>query len=92
MYFLLAIVLKGFFLKCYVYGCFICISICVTHVYSAHRDQERTLNSLELEVRIVVCHCVVAGNKTWVPCKSSKTSTTKQSLQFLILIFEGKMT
>ena len=59
------------------------MSICVTNVYSAHGDQERTLDSLEMEIQVVVCHCVVAGNQTWVLRKSSKTSTTELALQFL---------
>lgn len=43
---------------------FVYIDTCVYP--GAHRDQERVLDPLELELEIVVNHLVGSGNQTWV--------------------------
>lgn len=45
--------------------------ICVYHVH-AHRDQKRSLDLLELELKTVMSLDVGAENLTWVICKSIK--------------------
>jgi hypothetical protein len=36
-------------------GCFVCMYVCVSHVYSALRGQRRVSDTLELELQMVVC-------------------------------------
>lgn len=40
--------------------------VCAPCVYSALRGQKRTLGPVELELHLVVSHCVGAGIQTWV--------------------------
>ena len=40
----------------------------------AHGGQEKVMDSLRLELQMVVSHHVAAGNQTWVLYKSNKCS------------------
>jgi hypothetical protein len=46
----------------------------VHHVVTAHRQQKRAFDFLELELEVIVYHHVCTENQTWVLCKSSKCS------------------
>lgn len=54
---------------------------------SAHTDQKRALEPLELELEMVVSHYVGAGNQTWVyspsPCRDC---VWLELLQFLCML------
>lgn len=49
----------GFKILFSVYGCFTCISVSAC---SAHRGQKRAPEHLELELQMLVGHCVGPGN------------------------------
>lgn len=46
--------------------------ICAPRMPGAHRDQKSALGPLDLELQVVVCPHVGAGNGTWVIWKLSK--------------------
>lgn len=46
----------------YVYGCFVCENICALHVYSTFRDHKRTLDPLELELKMILTTMRMLGN------------------------------
>lgn len=58
----------------YMYGCFFSLDVCVLCVPSTSRGQRRTLDLIELELWIVVSHCVGTGNQDWILCKGIKCS------------------
>lgn len=41
--------------------------LCTTFVFDACGGQKRVLDSLELELRIVLRHYLSAGNQIWAP-------------------------
>lgn len=47
-----------------IYRCSDCLCVCVPHVCSGHRGQERMMDPLELELQIVVGYPVDVGNQT----------------------------
>lgn len=49
-------------------------SKCIEHGSGADRGQERVLDLLDLELRMIVSHHVGAGSQTWVLCRRSKCS------------------
>lgn len=53
---------------------FVCLSVYNMHmIYTLEiSDQKRVLDTLELELRLVVSHRVGSGNETWVPSKNTK--------------------
>lgn len=55
----------------YVHGC---SPECMTVPFArrAYRGQERALNTLELELQVVVSHCVSTGTRTVILWKSSQ--------------------
>lgn len=60
----------------YVSGYFAYLYMCTACVPGVHRDQKRPLGPLDLELQVVVCPRVGAGNGTWVIWKLFKCWTT----------------
>lgn len=52
-------------------------------VPGAHREQERALNTLELEFQMVVSHCLGAGNWAWPSLRGASVLTVEPSLQLI---------
>lgn len=60
------------------------MSICASHVCTAHGGQKMTLR---LKLQIVLNRLVGAGNQTWVLCKNSQCS---ESLRHLLISYTVK--
>lgn len=54
--------------------CFASIYVCLLHVCLLLLRSGEALDSLELELCMVVSHCVGVGNQTLVLCKNNKCS------------------
>lgn len=52
---------RDIFTKIYVCGCFVCIHVCVSHVCLELAVRNQALDPLDLELHMVVSHCVSAG-------------------------------
>ena len=54
--------------------CVFCLHVCIctTFLLGAHGGQKRVLDSLEIELWVVINHCVGAGNQTWVPARATR--------------------
>jgi hypothetical protein len=64
----------------YVYVWFVCIYVlCTAYAPSASGDQKTVLNPLELELQMVVSHCVGAGNHIQVLWKSISLALNAES-------------
>lgn len=69
----------------YVYGCFACASVPAPSAGSAHGDQERESDHLDLGFQMVVSYRLNAENRTQVLCYSSQCPQWLSSLSSSIL-------
>lgn len=58
----------------YMYECFVCLCVCSTCTTSAHGNQNKAPDSLELESQRAVSHHVGARDQIFVLCKNSQCS------------------
>lgn len=56
----------------------------------AHRGQNRVLNHLKVELQMVLCHHVCAGNLTWLLYKSKKCPKLLSHPSTLLLFYTIK--
>jgi hypothetical protein len=62
------------YLILYVWSSWLHVSMCIMCMPSASRGHKKTSGPLELVSQMVIGNDGVAGNRTWVLCKSNKFS------------------
>lgn len=74
---------------------YLCIYLCTTCMPTACTTtggQQRVLDPLELELQMVVSHCVGTGNQAQVLCKNKCSRLLSPGLELLSLCLPGTVT